>query len=96
MMLLFAAIRDTLGSMDPFKSLSCLENSLVYIPIGNRLAQAPESSLNLCVSCLPALLASLTSPSTWVFDISSNKILLDFDPLGPLLKIKCIESSQNS
>ena len=96
MVLLLAAIRDTLGSIDPFKSLSCLENNLVYIPIGSRLAQAPESSLNLWVSCLPALLASLTSPSTWVFDISSNKILFDLDVLGPLVNTKCIESSQNS
>ena len=66
------------------------------MPIGSRLAQAPESSLNLCVSCLPALLASLTSPSTWVFDISSNKILLDLGVLGPLLNTMCMESSQNS
>ena len=47
MVLLFAAIKDTLGSMDPLRSLSCLENSLLYIPIGSKLAQAPESSLNL-------------------------------------------------
>ena len=51
-LLLFAAINETLGSIDALRSLSPLEKSLEYIPIGNKLAQALESSLNLCVSCL--------------------------------------------
>ena len=39
MVLLLATIKDTLGSMDPFRSLSSWENSLEYMPIGRRLAQ---------------------------------------------------------